>query len=68
MILRLGTTCWAISGAGLEISKPEKTAATKIRYGFIAEYGGVRYRTILLDPVVCFAYLMPTSMLHFGSA
>ena len=68
MILRLGTTCWAIPGAGLEISKPEKTTATKIRYGFIAEYGGAWYRTILLDPIVCFAYLMSNFTLHFDSA
>ena len=36
-----------------QINNQQRTTGTRIRYGFIAEYGGARYRVILLDPVVC---------------
>ena len=38
-----------------QINSQQSTTGTRIRYGFIAEYGGARYRIILLDPVACFA-------------
>ena len=46
--------CSSSSSSQTKISKPKQTDDMEIRYGFIAEYGGARYRIILLDPIVCF--------------
>ena len=39
-------------------SSSHQTQISKPRYGFIAEYGGAKYRIILLDPIVCFVVLI----------